>query len=191
MASLLGSYSYSNQRVPPMPMSVPRTNPSPARPQLPTNAILHERIHPRARPNPTEPSRPRIPACSANASALTHRPTRACPTADAQPYHTNNFTPVHIRTRRSHPSLGNAHSKPHERIPHPAQTNPTFPRSPATSPASSSSPSGRLPHSTPSPHTTRAFAVRPRSARAPGSARPLVHPSADCPKLVTDPSRCS
>ena len=108
-------------------MSVPRTNPSPVRPQLPTNAILHERFHPRARPNPTEPSRPSI-LCTPPmpAPSPTAQPEPG-PTADAPPYHTNNFTPVHIRTRRSHPSLGNAHSKPHERIPHPAQTNPTFP----------------------------------------------------------------
>ena len=47
-----------------MPMSVPRTNPSPARSQLPANAISHERFHPGARPNPANPHEacPRLPA---------------------------------------------------------------------------------------------------------------------------------
>ena len=111
-----------------MPMSVPRTNPSPVRPQCrrtPFCTYEFTRVHVR-----TQRNRPGLASLRTLRQCQRPHPLpnpSLALTADAQPYHTNNFTPVHIRTRRSHPSLGNAHSKPHGRIPHPAQTNPTFP----------------------------------------------------------------
>ena len=127
-------------------------------------------------------------------SRRAHTRTRAVP--DRPAFLHKRFPPAHTRTRPSHckphfctNEFDPCTPEPDHRPRRPKRTNePTFCPSQPKAPAhvTPSQPLAPPPSAAPQPRPLPS--VRPRCARAPVPARPLLHRPAVCPKTVTAPS---